>query len=287
MCGPPVLTRQLSAAVNTAARYLREAEAILVTAGAGMGVDSGLPDFRGVEGLWRCYPPLRDRRLGFAEAASPHWFQSDPNFAWGFYGHRLNLYRRTIPHPGFARLLDLGRRCKHGIWVFTSNVDGQFQRAGFPADRVCECHGSIHWLQTLDGDRVWPADGVQLPEVDAAKLWIPTGSLPRCPMSDALARPNILMFGDWHWNSSRTDLQHDGLMAWLDKVPVTRLVVVELGAGNAVPTVRRFSEQQAACGAALVRINTRDPEIPSMMPEAVGVPLGGAEALERIASVVE
>jgi NAD-dependent SIR2 family protein deacetylase len=100
------------AALDAAARLAGEADALLVCAGAGMGVDSGLPDFRG-----------------------------DAGFNWG-------------------------ERLPHGVRVFTSNVDGQFQRAGF--DGVAEAHGSIHHLQCLRpcSDDVWPAGDVEV-DVDA------------------------------------------------------------------------------------------------------------------------
>ena len=52
-----------------------------------MGVDSGLPDFRGDRGFWKAYPPYAKLGLHFAEMANPRWFDSDPELAWGFYGH--------------------------------------------------------------------------------------------------------------------------------------------------------------------------------------------------------
>src|SRR5437763_363029 len=110
-----------------------------------MGVDSGLPDFRGAEGFWHAYPPYRELGLAFEAIANPLWFAVDPSLAWGFYGHRLALYRRTQPHPGFALLLAAAKRAPGGGFVLTSNVDGQFQAAGFADDRIYEVHGSIHW----------------------------------------------------------------------------------------------------------------------------------------------
>jgi len=64
---------------------------LLIAAGAGMGVDSGLPDFRGKEGFWRAYPPLLKLGIRFEEMANPRWFTENPELAWGFYGHRYNL----------------------------------------------------------------------------------------------------------------------------------------------------------------------------------------------------
>lgn len=135
----------MRAALDQAAELVAGADAVLVCAGAGMGVDSGLPDFRGDEGFWRAYPPYQRLGLSFIELADPAHFGNDPELAWGFYGHRLALYRATVPHSGFDVLRKWRAR------VFTSNVDGQFQKAGFP--KVAEVHGSIHHLQCTLPDR--------------------------------------------------------------------------------------------------------------------------------------
>lgn len=95
-----------------------------------MGVDSGLPDFRGPEGFWRAYPPFKMLGLKFQEVSNPAWFETDPEMAWGFFGHRYHLYNGTAPHRGFQTLLNLAQSRKDGYFVFTSNVDGHFQKAG-------------------------------------------------------------------------------------------------------------------------------------------------------------
>jgi NAD-dependent SIR2 family protein deacetylase len=69
----------------------------LITGGAGMGVDSGLPDFRGDDGFWKAYPALQQAGVSFRDIAAPDNFRDQPREAWGFYGHRLNLYRKTLP----------------------------------------------------------------------------------------------------------------------------------------------------------------------------------------------
>ena len=84
-----------------------------------MGVDSGLPDFRGRQGLWREYPPLQESNLDFGDMANPNWFEDDVTFAWGFYGHRLNLYRRTVPHEGFHIMRRWAEARPRGSFVFT------------------------------------------------------------------------------------------------------------------------------------------------------------------------
>jgi NAD-dependent SIR2 family protein deacetylase len=149
--------------LQRAADAIAGADALLIGAGAGMGVDSGLPDFRGNEGFWNAYPPYKHLGLSFVQMANPRWFVSDPAMAWGFYGHRMNLYRATTPHAGFGILLRWAERMKAGAGVYTSNVDGAFQKAGFHPDCVMEVHGSCHWMQCLDSScdaGLFPSDSV-------------------------------------------------------------------------------------------------------------------------------
>ncbi len=270
----------MSPEIDRAADAIREATALLVTAGAGMGVDSGLPDFRGNEGFWRAYPPFAKLGLSFVDLANPRWFDADPALAWGFYGHRLALYRATKPHDGFAILKRWAAARRHGGFVFTSNVDGQFQRAGFDPDRVLECHGAIDWLQcTRDcGVGILRADGY-VPEIDESTMRA-QGPLPTCPRCRALLRPNVLMFGDFGWDSAREVEQSARFDAWMAQASRERLVVVECGAGTAVPTVRNLGDRLATrLGATLVRVNVREPEVPR---GHVGLAMGASTALRAI-----
>ena len=263
--------------------FLADAEAVLVTAGAGMGVDSGLPDFRGIEGFWRAYPPIAKLGLRFEEMADPRWFAEDPELAWAFYGHRLNLYRETVPHPGFALLKKLIDSKKGNGFVFTSNVDGQFQKAGFDESMIYEVHGSIHHLQCLDNcsDAIWP-NGEEVP-VDMERFR--ALSIPRCPRCGAVARPNILMFGDWDWNGARSQAQSLRFEAWLKRNRSKRLAIIEIGAGTAIPTVRRQGETIAANypDARLIRINPRE----SQIDENLGwcLKMGGLEGIGRAVGI--
>src|SRR5436853_7570255 len=111
------------AELKQAARAIASAEALLIAAGAGMGVGSGLPDFRGDQGFWKAYPAYEKLRLDFVSLANPRWFTTDPTLAWGFYGHRRNLYRQTQPHEGFHLLESWARQMRLGAFVYTSNVD--------------------------------------------------------------------------------------------------------------------------------------------------------------------
>ena len=70
--------------LKRAAELIRSADALVISAGAGIGVDSGLPDFRGAEGFWRAYPALQASGMSFYDVASPETFDRDPELAWGF-----------------------------------------------------------------------------------------------------------------------------------------------------------------------------------------------------------
>jgi len=274
--GPGTIERDPQAAIALAAECVGQADALLITAGAGMGVDSGLPDFRGDEGLWRHYPALRKQHMGFEHIANPQSFERDPWLAWGFYGHRLQLYRDIRPHGGFARLLDWAKRMPQGAFVFTSNVDGQFQKAGFDPDRIVECHGSIHHLQCTAGcQSIDPADGLK-PRIDVESgEW--QGDLPICPRCGHLARPNILMFQDSGWLGERTHRQRERYRSWLETVG--QPLVIEIGAGTHIPTVRLESEYRSRSGR-LIRINTREPGVST--PRQIALNQGAAAALEAI-----
>ena len=266
--------------LQQAVAAIARADALLIAAGAGMGVDSGLPDFRGNQGFWRAYPPYQKLGLDFVSLANPRWFASDPALAWGFYGHRLNLYRATQPHAGFQILLSWARRMSHGAFVFTSNVDGHFQRAGFDPERVMEVHGSLDYLQCSGscGIGIFPADEARvMVEEESMRAREP---LPACPRCACLARPNVLMFGDWGWDDARASEQRQRLEDWLQSACTRRLVIIECGAGTAIPTVRRFCEEIALqSGGLLVRINVREPEVPEGQ---VSLPLGALESLRQI-----
>lgn len=260
---------------------IEQADAILITAGAGMGVDSGLPDFRGNEGFWRAYPPIKKLGLSFSDMANPSWFDTDPSLAWAFYGHRLNLYRETVPHIGFTLLHKLAQT-KQDYFIFTSNVDGQFQKAGFDEDKIYEVHGSIHHLQCSKDccGEIWSAKGTTI-KVDMDSFQ--AKNYPHCQDCGAIVRPNILMFGDWSWNESRSHKQQERCNTFLDKVITQnlKLAIIEIGAGEAVPTVRMMSERIAKMTNGFVfRINPRDYQINQNL--GLPIPLGSVEGIKQI-----
>ena len=95
-----------------------------------------------------------------------------------------------------------------------------------------------------------------------------------------MARPNILMFGDFGWEYARTNGQRERLSSWMDKLEAegAKLAIVEMGAGTAVPTVRNTSEQIAKrFNTPLIRINPRE-----SFDAEIELPMGAVEALNGI-----
>ena len=268
----------LSERFAKAAGAIKRAKAMVVTAGAGMGVDSGLPDFRGDQGFWNAYPMYERLGINFVGAANPANFEGDPAFGWGFYGHRTNLYRGTEPHRGFHMLQGWSDEFGQDSFVVTSNVDGQFQKAGYREDQLLEVHGSIHHLQCLSpcGNDIWDNDETIPVDLDSMRAQ----HVPGCRNCSQPARPNILMFGDYSWLSDRTrgqEMRFDSFLAQHQNEPI---VVIEMGAGTAIPTIRYMSERIGQrFGATIIRINPREAHISG---GHISLPCGALEGLSGV-----
>ena len=239
----------------------QEAEAILVGAGAGMGVDSGLPDFGGNQDFGKPIHPWP--RWGSNLKRWPtHIGLQNPSLAWGFYGHRLNLYQKTKPHSGFNILLNKFKEEKIPMFVFTSNVDSHFQKTGFEENQIMECHGSLMHFQCIEecGQPIWPISPDLLLQINPDNL-LAKEPLPSCPQCGSLARPNILMFSDFAWNSTRTYGQRQRFEKWIEKFKNKNLLIIELGAGTNIPTVRLTCEEvYQSAGNHFIRVNPGESE---------------------------
>ncbi len=280
-----VLEKEILENIKKAHDMIADADAIIIAAGAGMGVDSGLPDFRGNEGFWKAYPPIAKLGYEFQDIANASLFDTNPKLAWGFYGHRLKLYRDTVPHDGFKLLLELVKSKNENYFVFTSNVDGQFQKAGFDSEKIYEVHGSIHHLQCSESctQSTWE-NTLEDIEVDMGTLEAQT--LPQCKNCNTLSRLNILMFGDWSFIGNRTDKQAHRFHNWTMENKAKKIVIIEIGAGSAVPTIRSFGDRftRTEEGTTLIRINPREYEVEDA--KNIGIASGGFEGIKKICKLV-
>ncbi|HEY6930682.1 MAG TPA: NAD-dependent deacylase [Thermoanaerobaculia bacterium] len=161
---------------SLAARWSARARWTVVT-GAGVSAASGIPTFRGKDGLWKSYRA--------EELATPEAFRKDPRTVWEWYDWRRQLIAAARPNRAHEVLADWSRR-QAGFTLITQNVDGLHERAGTLS--VIRFHGSIWELQCLESCRGpahrWDDARVPLPEV------------PRCPDCSGSARPGVVWFGE-------------------------------------------------------------------------------------------
>jgi NAD-dependent SIR2 family protein deacetylase len=267
--------------LEQAAKIIHSANHLLIVAGAGMSVDSGLPDFRGEQGFWKKYPVLQEEGISFYDMATPDWFISHPRRAWGFYGHRYLLYRNTQPHEGYA-LLKKWCSSKESHFIYTTNVDGHFQKAGFSGRNIFECHGSIHHAQCSDPyciSGIWPLPTLNL-QIDQTTLTA-NGRLPNCRVCSVIALPNILMFNDSNWISARSDKQWIDFRQWETMNHLNQSVaIIEIGVGDSACSAqsdwRHLSDT-------IIRIN---PNCEISYPSVIGIPMRALDALQALDSKI-
>lgn len=240
------------------ATQLAMADALLITAGAGMSAENALPDD---PELLEFQSTLDALGYGIREIAQPRRFIERPDFAWACYGHRQRLYRHSTPHDGYRMLRAWAQAMPYGSFVVTTNVDGQFANAGFTDAQLLELHGNVFRLQCSRpcSKDVWTVDEPGF-TIDTANLSV-RGELPHCPRCGALARPNVLMYDDTHWVDAERREQQQRCQSWLASVRGKRLLVVEIGAGEGASSVRRSGERLLERErVTLARINPRATE---------------------------
>jgi NAD-dependent SIR2 family protein deacetylase len=165
-----------------------------------------------------------------------------------------------VPHSGFQILQSWAERFNLATFVVTSNVDGQFQKAGFAGDAILEVHGSIHHLQCLSPCHMDIWENHETFDVDFETMR--SRHIPTCPQCRGTARPNILMFGDYSWIGARSHGQEMRFDLFQEENRNMKIVVVEMGAGSAVPTIRYLSERLGSQpGTTVIRVNPREPQI--------------------------
>jgi NAD-dependent deacetylase len=153
---------------------LKAAKRPFVLTGAGISRESGIPTYRGTEGLWRDHRP--------EELATPSAFRRDPKLVWEWYDWRRQFMSKCRPNPGHLALRDLETRFEEMV-IVTQNVDGLHQQAG--SRTVVELHGNIWRIRCTECPHSVESREAPLPELP-----------PRCPECGALLRPGVVWFGE-------------------------------------------------------------------------------------------
>ena len=160
--------------IATLRRWVAESDNIVFFGGAGVSTESGIPDFRSVDGLYRQewkYPP--------EEIISHSFFERDPEEFYRFYRAKLIPGPEVKPNAAHLRLAELEREGKLRA-VITQNIDGLHQAAG--SKRVIELHGSVHRCYCAKCRKPYPESYVNFGE-----------GIPRCTCG-GIVRPDVVLY---------------------------------------------------------------------------------------------
>ena len=153
---------------------LQEASRVAILTGAGISAESGIPTFRGEEGLWKKYRP--------EELATPTAFSQDPKLVWEWYDWRRGIIGQKEPNPGH-KVIARWEETFPTVSLITQNIDGLHQKAG--SKNIWELHGNIWKLRCTEEGTITENYNTPLKEIP-----------PLCPNCGALLRPHVVWFGE-------------------------------------------------------------------------------------------
>jgi NAD-dependent deacetylase len=156
---------------------------VFILAGAGVSAESGIPTFRGVNGLWRNYR--------IEEVASPDAWRRDPRLVWEFYSMRRQVAAGAKPNPAHVALAKLEQRLRDRLFLCTQNVDDLHEQAG--SRRVVHMHGELFKSR---------CDTCSRAPFHDTNTYDPPADLPRCDCSGRI-RPHICWFGELPFDLDR------------------------------------------------------------------------------------
>ena len=252
--------------IETCLEYLRDADCVLIGAGAGLSMDAGI-DYTDQVSFRKRFPALAQR--GFRMKAELIGYTDwSPELQWGYLALHVNEVRfEAQPHPVYGRLYDLvGNK---DYFVITSNVDGMFPKSGFSEERLFTPQGDYAKLQcqTPCQNDTWPSKPVIdriLPSVDPVTQEVTDPRvIPRCPHCGGAVFLNVRA-GHWFVEDPYVE-QAERFTAWVKSAQESRLLVIEIGAGFNTPVVVRWPMERIVCQhprAHLVRVNLDHNEVP-------------------------
>jgi len=231
---------------------LKNAKKIVFVTGAGISQESGIPTFRGTDGLWRKYDPM--------QLATIDAFYDDPKLVWEWYEDRRKNILQAKPNPGHSAIAELEKYKE--VTVLTQNIDGLHQRSG--STKVLELHGSIIRIKCSVcnfKDNI-PTSFDELP--------------PKCSSCNNILRPDVVWFGESLpqdvWNQAIFEAKSCDVMI----IAGTSLVV---SPANTLPV---YAKQNNAL---LVEINPEETIMSSEMD--LSLKMTSAKALPNLITIFE
>lgn len=256
--------------------WLKKSKGIIILTGAGMGVDSGLADYRGNSGQWGKVEG--DTNLNAIEVVNPKYFSENTRYVWKMFAQRMIEYKTTKPHTGFDILKRWINDYKLDYFVITSNIDEHFIKSGFDEKKYRELHGNIFYMQCNKpcNNKVWRYDF----KIEQLIIDIENENYPKCPDCGELIRPNVYMFRDYAYISTRSDEQEIRFQEFLQKHNENDIVVIEIGSGPHVQSIRKKTRMLGIKhNAKIIRINPKDFKIKE---PHIGIDKGALDALKEI-----
>ena len=237
---------ELEKAITTVKSLMTERKdefKIIILTGSGISKGSGIPTFRGKDGLWRNYDAM--------QLATPQAFRKDPKLVWEWYAWRMGIILEKDPNPAHFAITHL-QEAGLTEWIITQNVDSLHDRAG--SKNLLEVHGNIFRAKCTQCDF-------------KTMLKAPPKEPPMCDCG-AMLRPDVVWFGE--------QLDYNILSKAYDKITQECDVVVVIGTSGIVYPVAGMPYDAKNSGAVVIEFNMENTPISTYADYVI---LGKAEEL--------
>lgn len=243
-------------AIDDAAQAIADARHVVALVGAGLSAESGIPTFRGPEGLWTKHgePDLRDYER----------FQKDPKSWWELrisrasqFAELVDALNNAIPNEGHFALTDLEQmgRLQH---IITQNIDNLHQMAGSQA--ITEIHGNRTKLRCIGCSARWPMDEFAMDELP-----------PHCPECGGIVKGDTVMFGE--------PIPRDALDECIAQSRMCDCMLL-IGTSAVVYPAAGFPVDVKMSGGCLIEVNPNETPLTEVSDIVLRAPAG--EALPRV-----
>ena len=213
-------------------KTLKESDSIVFFTGAGISSESGIPTFRGKEGLWNKFKP--------EELASFDAFIKNPELVWEWYNQRRKIIQTAKPNPAHIIIAEIQNHFKD-ITVVTQNIDNLHRRAG--SNKIFELHGNIERNFCINCKKIHNK------ELDFSN------GVPKCDCG-GLIRPDVVWFGEY--------LPEDQFLGG-EKAAINSDIFFVIGTSAVVYPAAGLINTAKASGAIIVEINIEETELSSIV----------------------